>query len=433
MGHIIQNSYKSLQKRLDAPAQGAPESKSLYRILEILFSEKEAELVSKLPLQPFTIKKASKRWDKNIKETENILNKLADKGIVLDIEDKGERKFILAPTMAGFFEFSLMRTDGKFDRKILSELFYQYLNVEEDFVAQLFGLNTQITRTIVHEDMIEEKDRSIILDYEKASEIIKTASCITVGTCYCRHKMEHIGKACDMPQEVCLTLNSAAKSLSKHGVAKEINKKEAMKIIKKCMDLGLVQIGDNVQNNVNWICNCCGCCCEALIGYKRTGYKANLESNFLAINNNEECIGCGICVNKCPVDAINLQEEAGKKIAIVDMDKCIGCGVCKRFCPTKSIKLKRKKDINYTPKDSFERCLMNAVETGKLQNYIFDNFDSWSHEIFRKLFSIIFNLPPVKKIYALKQLKSSRFFSRLNKKNKTNNLEKLYKENNKES
>ncbi len=431
MGHITRDSYKSLQKRLDAFAQGGPESESLYKILEILFSKEEAELVSKIPMQMFTIKKASKRWKKNLKETEALLNKLADKGLVLDIEEKGERKFILAPPMAGFFEFSLMRTDGKFNRKILSELFYQYLNVEDDFVAQLFGLNVPIARTIVHEDMIKKQDKSIILNYEKTSEIIKTASCITVGTCYCRHKMEHVGKACNMPQEVCLSFNNAAKSLSKHGVAKEINKKEATEIIKKCMNLGLVQIGDNVQNSVNWICNCCSCCCEALLGYKRTGYKMNLESNFLAINNNEKCIGCGICVSKCPVDAIILKKEEGKKFAVIDMDKCIGCGICKRFCPTKSIEIKRKKDINYTPKSSFERCLMNAIETGKLQNYIFDNFDSWNQEILRKLLSIIFKLTPVKKLYALKQLKSSRFFSRLNIKKRINNFEKLYKENKK--
>ncbi len=428
MGHITQNSYRSLQKRLENFAQGAPESKSLYKILEILFSSKEAELVSNLPIRPFTIKKVAKRWKKETEETEEILNTLADKGILLDIEDKGKRKFILAPTMAGFFEFSLMRTDGKFNRKLLSELFHQYINVEEDFVTQLFGLSVPIARTLVHEDMIEEKDKSIVLDYERASKIIETASCITVGTCYCRHKMEHLGKACDMPQEVCLTFNNAAKSLSKHGIAKEIDKKEASKIIDRCIKLGLVQIGDNIQKNVSWICNCCGCCCEALLGYKRTGYKANLESNFLAVNDYEKCSGCGICANKCPVDAITMEVKDGKKVAVVDMDKCIGCGVCKRFCPTKSISLKRKEELNYTPISAFERCAMNAIEEGKIQNYIFDNFDSWTHEMLRSFLKIIFDLDPIKKIAVQKQLKSSRFFSRLSKDKKNKSLDKIYKE-----
>ena len=428
MGHIAQDNYRSLQKRLEAFAQGAPESEALYKILEIIFSSEEAELVSKLPIRPFTIKKASKRWEKDQEETEKILNSLADKGVILDIESDGKRQFILAPTMAGFFEFSIMRTDGKFDRKLLSELFHQYINIEEDFVAQLFGLNIPIARTIVHEDMIEEKDKSIILDYERASKIIETASCITVGACYCRHKMEHVGKACDMPQDVCLTFNNAARSLSKHGVAKEISKEEATEILDRCMKLGLVQIGDNIQNNVSWICNCCGCCCEALLGYKRTGYRADLHSNFIAKNNEDKCISCGLCATRCPVDAITMQEKDGKKVAVIDMDKCIGCGVCKRFCPTKSISLKRKEELKYTPVSSFERCIMNAIETGKLQNYIFDNFDSWTQEMLRKFFGVIFGLDPIKKIAAKKQLGSSRFFSRINRKNGDENIEKIYKE-----
>lgn len=219
MGHITSKSYKNLQIRLDRHAQGAPGSETLYKILEILFTEKEAGLVAKLPIRFFTIKEAAKRFKKDLVETEKILNGLADKGVLLDLENRKKRIFILAPTMAGFFEFSLMRTDGKFNRKILSELFYKYINQEDAFVQRIFGMQLAADRTFVHEDKI--KDKSVILDYEKASHIIDSASCITVGTCYCRHKMEHVGKACDMPQEVCLTFNGSAESLSKHKIAKK--------------------------------------------------------------------------------------------------------------------------------------------------------------------------------------------------------------------
>lgn len=426
MGHINQDSYKKLQKRLDRFAQGAPESESLYRILEILFTKTEAELVSKLPLKVFQAKTAMKRWGKSEKETLEILNTLADKGILFDIESKGKQKFILAPTMAGFFEFSIMRTDGKFNRKVLSELFYQYLNVEEDFVSQLFGLKIPITRTLVHEDMIEEKDKTVVLDYERASKVIETASCITVGTCYCRHKMEHVGKACEMPQDVCLTFNKPAQSLAKHGVAKEISKVEARKILDKCINLGLVQMGDNIRKDVGWICNCCGCCCEALVGYRRTGYKANLESNFLAVNDSSKCSGCSLCTVKCPVGAIAMKEKDGKRYADIDLDKCIGCGVCKRFCPKGSIKLKRKKELNYTPKDAFERCVMNAIEKGTLHNYIFDNFESLTQEMLRKIFGMIFELESVKKIAVSKKMRSKFLFA-LTQARKINVFEKLYR------
>ena len=79
MGHITSKSYKDLQTRLDRHVQGAPESETLYKILEILFTEKEAEFVSKLPFGHFTIKEISLRFKKNIAKTEKILNDLADK------------------------------------------------------------------------------------------------------------------------------------------------------------------------------------------------------------------------------------------------------------------------------------------------------------------------------------------------------------------
>ena len=42
----------------------------------------------------------------------------------------------MPPPMAGFIEFALMRTRGDIDQKYLSELYYQYMNVEEDFVKR---------------------------------------------------------------------------------------------------------------------------------------------------------------------------------------------------------------------------------------------------------------------------------------------------------
>jgi len=402
MGHITSKSYQDLQKRLDKAPQGAPESDTLYKILEILFTEKEAELVSKLPINYFSAKKASKIWKMSIVEAKKILNELADKGLFFDIEKGDDNVYMLAPTMAGFFEFSIMRTDGRFDRKILSELFHQYMNVEDRFMNEVFTLYPAITRTLVHEDMLSEKAQQVILDYEKASEIINTATCITVGTCYCRHKMEHKGLACNNPQEVCLTFNNAAKTLSKHGVARKIEKEEAHDIVKKCMKLGLVQIGDNVQEGVGWICNCCGCCCEALLAYKKLGTKPAFKSNFYPDVDLDKCTGCGLCKIKCPVDAI---EIVGKK-AIVNEELCIGCGVCARFCNLKAMKMERRDGTAFVPKDSFERFVITAINEGKLQNLIIDNYHLWTHELLRRLFKIILELKPIQKRLADEQLQS---------------------------
>ncbi len=407
MGHIA-NAYLDLQKRLDKVPQKAPASESLFQILEILFSEEEALLVSKLPIMFFTVEEAAKIWKKDVENARPILNELADKGLLLDLENDGKQFFQLAPPMAGFFEFSLMRTDGKFNRKVLSELYYQYLNTEDQFVPLLFSLEPPIDRVFVHENTIQEKDQTVVLDYERASHIIETATCITVGTCYCRHKMEHMGKACDMPQDVCLTFNNAALSLSKHKIAKEITKDEAMAVLDRVMKLGLVQIGDNTQEGVSWICNCCSCCCEALLGYKRLGYSSNIQSNFEAHVTRDICTGCGICVEACPVDAIVLvSTPEGQEIAEVDLTRCIGCGVCSRgICSTEAIQMERRNEMNLTPVDAFERVILNAIDLGTLQNLIFDNFNLWTHKVLRRLMKILFSLPKIKQSLAEDQLQS---------------------------
>lgn len=422
MGHITSKNHIQLQKRLDMHAQGAPESEALFKILEILFTEEEAGLVSDLPIKFFTIEEAAKRWNKTKEEARKILDNLASKGLLLDSERGNTKLYVLAPTMAGFFEFSLMRTDGRFDRKILSELFYQYINQEEAFMKRLFSLKTSICRTFVQEKNLSENYQSEILDYEKASHIIESASCITVGTCYCRHKMSHLGKACSMPEDVCLTFNGTAESLSSHNIAKKISKDEARQILDKCVNLGLVQIGDNVQAGVNWICNCCGCCCEALLAYKKLGYKGKISSNFFAKVNEENCSKCRLCVKKCPVEAISFTNKV-----VVDTEKCIGCGVCSRFCPKKSLAMEKRKKTAYVPKDSLERFIINAIENGKLQNYIFDNYNLWTNEILRHFLGVIIKLSPLRLAMAQKQMRSLFFDSIFKLKNKKF-FQKLYEE-----
>jgi len=206
--HTIKSAYSKLSDRLNRFPQGAPPSEHLFPILRILFSEKEAELVSTLPIKPFTAEKASRIWKLDLINTQKTLDKLAGRAILVDMEQNGETVYALPPPMAGFFEFSLMRVRGDIDQKVLSELFYQYLNMEEDFIRELFTRGeTQLGRTFVHEPALSTENALHVLDYERATEVIETATHLGVGICYCRHKMEHMGRACNAPQDICMTFN----------------------------------------------------------------------------------------------------------------------------------------------------------------------------------------------------------------------------------
>ena len=115
--HTLKSGYSSLVERLNRFPQGAPPSQALYRILSILFSEKEAEQVAQLPIKPFTQEKASQIWKLSRQESQKILDELAGRAILVDMEVNGRQFYVLPPPMAGFFEFSLMRTRGDIDQK----------------------------------------------------------------------------------------------------------------------------------------------------------------------------------------------------------------------------------------------------------------------------------------------------------------------------
>ena len=417
--HTLKSSYTRLTDRLNRYPQGAPPSQLLYKILAILFSEKEAELVAQLPIKPFNAQKASQIWKLNLTETRKVLEELASRAILVDLDRDGESIYVLPPPMAGFFEFSLMRTRGDIDQKVLSELYYQYMNVEEDFIRELMATEeTQLGRTFIHEPILTNEDALHVLDYERATEVIKTASHIGVGTCYCRHKMHHLDKACDAPMDVCMTFNSSAASLTKHGHARLIDSVECLDLLQQSYDHNLVQFGENVRQEVSFICNCCGCCCEAMIAARRfTILNPVHTTNFIPEINQKDCTGCSKCVNVCPVEAIALSsandpKKPHRKQATLIEDRCLGCGLCVRACPEKVIKMKSRPERVLTPLNGVHRAVVMAIERGKLQNLIFDNQALFSHRALAALFGVILRLPPIKQAMASKQMKS-RYLERL--------------------
>jgi len=414
--HTLKTSYSDLVDRLNRFPQGAPPSELLNKILKVLFSDKEAQLVSLLPIKPFTAEKASRIWKMDLNTTQKILDTLADRALLVDIEQNGTQEYVLPPPMAGFFEFSMMRIRNDIDQKALGELFYQYLNVEEDFIRALFANGeTQLGRVFVNEPALSNENALHVLDYERASEIIQTASHIGVGICYCRHKMEHMGRDCNAPKDICMTFNTTAASLTKHGHARQIDAVECMDLLQQAYDHNLVQFGENVREEVNFICNCCGCCCEAMIAARRFAiYNPVHTTNFIPAVNDLLCNGCGKCVNVCPVEAMTLvsandAHQPNRKKALLNEERCLGCGLCVRSCNTKSIILKSRAKRVLTPLNGVHKAVMMAVERGKLQDLIFDNRVLFSHRALAAVLGTLLKLPPIKQVVASQQIKSRYF------------------------
>jgi ferredoxin len=431
MAHLTSESaYAQLSDRLNRFPQGAPPTDLLFKILALLFSEREAALVSQLPVKPFNPKQAAAIWQIDETEARKVLDGLASRAILLDMPTPdGDTIYVLPPPMAGFFEFSMMRVRSDIDQRLLSELFYEYITVEEDFMrALLLDGETVLGRVFVNEPALQDSvsrthsERSVtqsknasslqVLDYERASEVIRTAEHMGVSLCYCRHKKQHIEQACDKPLDICMTFHGTADSLIRHGYARRVDKVEGRDLLQKAYALNLVQFGDNVREGVAFICNCCGCCCEAMIGLRKYGalmpiHSTNYQPRVVA----ELCNGCGKCTNICPVEAMTLvsandPHKPNKRKAKLDEDVCLGCGVCVRVCPTKGILLEARPERVITPLNSTHRFVMMAIERGNLQDLIFDNKALLSHRMMGAILGVILRLPPLKQALATQQVKS---------------------------
>jgi len=415
MAHrVAQSAYSRLSERLNRFPQGAPPTELLFRILEILMDEREAQLISQLPIKPFTVKTAARAWKLPAAETRRILDELAGRGLLVDVEKDGEWTYVLPPPMAGFFEFSMMRLRDDIDQKLLSELFYQYLNQEEEFIRALFtDGDTQLGRTFVHEPALSPVNSLQVLDYERASEVIRTASHMAISICYCRHKMLHLERACSAPLDICMTFNNSAASLIRHGIAREVSTARGMELLDEAYEHHLVQFGENVREGVNFICNCCGCCCEAMIAARRFAFMHPVHTtNFIPELDAGACTGCGKCVDTCPVAALTLASandphQPRRKEARLNEEICLGCGLCVRACPHDALTLRSRETRIITPVNSTHRVVVMALERGKLQHLLFDNRVLFSHRALAAVLGVILKLPPLKQLMARQQFKST--------------------------
>ncbi len=412
MGHVVDSDreYRLLRQRLDAQVTGAPDSPALVQILRILFSPEDAELARRVPARFTSLGGLAKKLGMPREELDVRLTDMARRGLVFDIEHEGRRYFALAPVVIGFFEFTFMRTGDDLPMAELSRLFDEYMKGDDRFIRGVFGGPTQIGRALVHEEALPPGDHSEVLDWERSSQIVRTASAIAVAHCACRHKAFHQGKACDRPRENCLTFNYAAEMVLHAGLAQPVTADGALRILEESKDAGLAQIGDNVQRKVSYICNCCGCCCGMIDAIRRFDLRtAVVTSNWIAGIDAERCKGCGQCAKVCPVSAIEIREEgngAARKRAVVDESLCLGCGVCYSACKAGGISMRPRARRVYTPETVFERIVSMAIERGKLADLLFDAPEKFSHRALAGVVRVLEKSPPFKAAMAVKPLRS---------------------------
>jgi ferredoxin len=300
------------------------------------------------------------------KKIEQLTASLARKGLLFNQPNSaGVMVYRILPLMlVGLMEYKFMvKLTGSPEERRLAELFEKLLaelrdQVQDkyDALSPLFNSVPPVDRTVP--TRLSEDGRPIkiipvgkalavaeefVVPSQTVEEIINKFDDIAVGHCFCRQRRSLLGDPCSIgaPTLNCFTFGKSARHTAAQGFAKKVSKQEALEIMQAAEKAGLIHKafhpGSRESDPETSICNCCKDCCDTLELW-RNGTLPLINSTFyLSVINPEACTGCGICVERCPTDAISLN-EAG--YAQRDESACLGCGICSRFCPEEAIALK---------------------------------------------------------------------------------------------
>lgn len=322
---MAENTYEQLAEMLDKAPAGVPMSPTLLKILAILFPGEEAEVALKLSL--FESKTADE-WKEVIPEKADslpgILDNMASRGTVFSQQKPGEeRTYRLLPSIVGFSETPFWAGKETDMTRALAPLWIEYM--DEEFGSEL-ARGVPLIRVVPIEDSL--RDASQVLPFDAIESMIRDDAFIAVAFCPCRQMRNYVGEGCDHSLENCIHFGSMARHMVERGMARRITKDECLKILRDTTEEGMVHNCDNIQGSLATICSCCACGCAFIHALKVGGHAALSRSNYVARVDAEACVSCATCEERCPMDAITVEDD----IAVVDEAVCIGCGVCTPTC-----------------------------------------------------------------------------------------------------
>ena len=349
---MAEDVYARLRAFLDALPGGYPETDSgvEIKILKKLYTPEEAELTLKLSEEPEEISVIADRAGMDESTAAEMLEAMAQNGVIFRVKKDGKPLYQAFQFLVGIYEFQLKNLDREF-----SELFEAYLPYYGLAMAQV---KTGQLRRIPVGSAIESK--TAVAPYNNVRELIKGKDFISVQPCICRKEQGLLGNPCDYPKETCIGFGDFARFYVDNGMGREINLDEALKILDMGEEAGLVVSPTNAQN-IDFICMCCSCCCPGLRFSKMADRPADgMDTAYVSIINADLCTACGTCEDRCPMDAISMENDVAE---IID-GRCIGCGVCIPTCPEEAISLQDKEVSEAPPVDFQEMMARMKSERG---------------------------------------------------------------------
>jgi electron transport complex protein RnfB len=357
---MSKNVYEDLRSLLDRQPFGCPPGPGIIEILQVLFSEEEAKVALGLTFAPLKVEVIAKRASVDPSDAAQLLESLANKGVVFGREKDGVMRYALQPSVP-LLEASFWK--GVHDEKTekLSELGETYVPV---LMKGVGGPTASFMRSIPVQEKIENE--SGVLPYEKIYDFIDRAQTVSINHCACREKRND--PECGAPREACMMFDAMATFVIERGFGRPLTRDEAKQKIREADEAGLVHMVSNWQNQPSMVCACCRCCCYILRAVNEFGNQHIMtRSAFSPVRDPELCKDCRTCADiRCPIKAIEITEES----YVVNAERCIGCGLCATGCPNEAISMKRTVEVPTPPANIQEWGLRLLTDHGRLERFM---------------------------------------------------------------
>jgi len=336
--------YERLARHLEALTLGYPPSPELVPLLEATFSPEEAQVALAipnhlLPMEVASLEEIASRCGLPREEVARRLEDMAARGVVFSATgEDGRPGYALLQVGYGMPQTYFWGGQRDAHAQEMARRVLRYFQPE--VTRRVYAGRPTKTFRYSPASLSVEPPRQGVYPYELIEPVVRAARRIAVCYCPCRSSARILGRTdCNHSLEVCLKYDEMADFVISRGLGREIDAAEALDILKKCEEEGLVHMVDNAGGEIKHTCNCCGHYCwnVGLIRRRKVPRDQLMASYFIRQTDTDQCIACGACEEICPVEAVTVED-----FAEVDPDWCIGCGVCVGVCPVECISITRR-------------------------------------------------------------------------------------------
>jgi len=308
-------------------------------ILETLTNEDEAKLLLAAS-PPATLEELSEKTGISEEHIQEMTESLFKKGLLFKSKKETGIRYYRVRNLLQMHDATAVYPDAP--RRML-DLWKQFMKQEFDEYSRKVEsvLPSPPIRVISINVAVEAKSK--ILAFDDIKHLVNQANSLAVVPCSCRV----IDGSCGKSIEVCVQLNKAADYSLERGTGRRIDKKEALEIMRRCEEEGLIHVSENRRSPDRIICNCCSDCCINWPSIRTGMKKFVVPSRFEAVVDASLCTCCEICLERCYFEAITIDED--EDIAIVNPEKCMGCGLCMVTCLEDAISLKEVRPADFVP------------------------------------------------------------------------------------